>query len=48
MDDADLRATVRWNDPGFGEPVVGTAMPAPVMAASCWDRIRRRNSIRLR
>jgi len=29
MNDADLRATVRWNDPGFGEPVVGTAIARP-------------------
>jgi hypothetical protein len=26
MDDADRRAVVRWNDTGFGEPVVGAAV----------------------
>ena len=26
MDDADRRVTVRWNDAGFGEPVVGAAI----------------------
>ena len=25
MDDADRRVTVRWNDAGFGRPVIGTA-----------------------
>ena len=29
MDDADRRVTVRWNDTGFGEPVVGAAMARP-------------------
>ena len=29
MNDADRRATVRWNDAGFGEPVVGTAIARP-------------------
>ena len=29
MNDADLRATVRWNDPGFGEPVIGSAIARP-------------------
>ena len=29
MDDADRRVTVRWNDPGFGEPVVGAAVARP-------------------
>ena len=29
MNDADRRVTVRWNDPGFGEPVVGAAVARP-------------------
>jgi Beta-lactamase len=29
MDDADRRVTVRWNDAGFGEPVIGTAAARP-------------------
>src|SRR4029077_10786087 len=29
MDDADRRVTVRWNDPDFGEPVVGAALARP-------------------
>jgi hypothetical protein len=29
MDDADRRVTVRWNDAGFGEPVIGTAAAWP-------------------
>ncbi|MBO0739657.1 MAG: serine hydrolase [Alphaproteobacteria bacterium] len=29
MDDADRRAVVRWNDAGFGEPVVGCAVARP-------------------
>ena len=29
MDDADQRVTVRWNDPQFGEPVVGAALARP-------------------
>ena len=29
MDDADRRVTVRWNDAGFGEPVVGAAAARP-------------------
>jgi hypothetical protein len=29
MSDADRLVTVRWNDPGFGEPVVGSAMARP-------------------
>ena len=29
MDDADRRVTVRWNDPGFGEPVIGAAVARP-------------------
>jgi hypothetical protein len=29
MDDADGRVVVRWNDPGFGEPVVGAAVARP-------------------
>ena len=29
MDDADRRAVVRWNDAGFGEPVVGAAVARP-------------------
>jgi hypothetical protein len=29
MDDADRRATVRWSDAGFGEPVVGAAVARP-------------------
>jgi hypothetical protein len=28
-DDADRRVTVRWNDPGFGEPVIGAALARP-------------------
>jgi hypothetical protein len=28
-DDSDRRVTVRWNDPGFGETVVGAAMARP-------------------
>jgi Beta-lactamase len=26
MDDADRRVTVRWNDPNFGDPIVGAAI----------------------
>jgi hypothetical protein len=29
MNDSDRRATVRWNDAGFGEPVVGSAIARP-------------------
>ena len=29
MDDAERRVTVRWNDPGFGEPIVGAAVARP-------------------
>jgi len=29
MDDTDHRAIVRWNDAGFGEPVVGAAIARP-------------------
>jgi Beta-lactamase len=29
MDDADRRVIVRWNDAGFGEPVVGAAIVRP-------------------
>jgi hypothetical protein len=29
MSDSDRRATVRWNDAGFGEPVVGSAIARP-------------------
>ena len=29
MDDADRRVTVRWNDPGFGQPVIGAAIARP-------------------
>src|SRR5215470_9390517 len=29
MDDADRRVIVRWNDAGFGEPVVGGAIARP-------------------
>jgi hypothetical protein len=29
MDDGDRRATVRWNDADFGEPVVGAAVARP-------------------
>ena len=29
MDDADRRVTVRWNDPSFGEPVIGAAVARP-------------------
>ena len=29
MDDADRHVTVRWNDAGFGEPVVGAAVARP-------------------
>jgi len=29
MDDADRRAVVRWNDAGFGEPIVGAAVARP-------------------
>jgi hypothetical protein len=29
MDDADRRVTVRWNDAGFAEPVVGAAVARP-------------------
>ena len=29
MDDADRRVTVRWNDPGFGQPVIGAAVARP-------------------
>ena len=29
MNDPDRRVTVRWNDAGFGEPVVGGAVARP-------------------
>jgi hypothetical protein len=29
MNDSDRRVTVRWNDPGFGQPVVGAAIARP-------------------
>lgn len=29
MSDTDRRVTVRWTDPGFGDPVVGAAMARP-------------------
>ena len=29
MNDADRRVTVRWNDPGFGDPIVGAAIARP-------------------
>ena len=45
MNDPDRRVTVRWNDAGFGEPVVGGAVARPgyggiVLGPSCEPAIR--------